>query len=1306
MPRIPQTDPTGQDGLSDLLRQTIVRIDIEGEFSGTGFFVGPRRLLTCAHVTQRRGKLFPEADIEWQGYRAKAAVIRRFPDLDELDDAVAFWPFPDLALLEVTQAGDQQTEDPFSRHSCPVLDFGQPHYAPSRDELYAIGYSKDVHTRGAIAETPAPLRLDGPLVEADATYLQLDEGDVLHGMSGGPVLNLRTGAVCGVTESRRRGERNGGFMVPFFAIPKEAADLILPQNRKFHEIDGRFAAARRNSLGLNAVRARNPHVHLGSVPLCARLAELKTLSDWLERGQSKLHCQTGPGGQGKSALVWTFFEALRSRSSPSPLKLFWHGFAAGGSHYEGLREILEELDCPEGSDPDLSAPALEGSLVILDGLDSLFGASGQLLDILSFPQRTISDPGIEALIRQILDHPNSRVLATARLKPALFDDPYLARATTYSELKPLETSDANLLWESLGVTGGESDLSTATAFLRGSPLLIRLASRRMTARGAGGSVRSWLDTNARFLETLSTDPQYQKAVSAHLFVNLTPAAELALAVLAAFAQHVSIDEWRSAASALNEVRSHEGAGRAPDWFDVAVGEILELGLASRGAGDLYEMHELTAEMFLQSQPKSVADAAYAAVDEHYGPELRVGRFYGDVDYQESVMPIESVLELRRAIGRYKSLVRRGALNDAADLFSAKILQPLRFKLGELRLQGSLISQITAAHLQQTGTLKGAPLSWHAAELAGFAGRPAEALALSLEDAGDGETLGIRATAYFALGRTPEAYRTAQRAMYRTWRDDIGILHRDYEAFQIMAKAPEHHRAPILISNALSHRNMALGILGAGYHRASLLFACEALRIVHDSNQPGVRSMVFEMVGRVLMELGDLEGAEEACAMAADMASELQVREHILAAEVLQIELRSRRPAVPELADEAEALLSATLSAGFSLFAKRCLDVLERIEPDSRRPIVRTAIGQLRHLASGSAPTGGPRQMDLAEEFRELASFRESGRCREYALLCDGVWQDDEALGPARGAAGRLFDQESVASLLDRLRRDSELARAARTMLGEAQVDQAPQLHSALSELELSEERAHALNQVLRHWRTQLDPAEAYELLAAAYLYYPDHDGLQCEMIESADRAGRAYHAYRLIQRLLRKEISCSHQCRGLASLYRRARRFDLASLWSSETFCFHMIFYPSDRECVSNALRFCFDAQIGGMPAADAIAAMATLLAQGGHRLVPGMVWNLLELVGSEGSHLDIADQHSVLKAQVEALASRDAKLEGPMAHINALCRQAFLDSKSRETEDRKPDREKAIALLKPELLFPEPGHSAFAQELRKQIGL
>jgi hypothetical protein len=53
------------------LRQTIVRIDIEGELSGTGFFVGPLILMTCAHASQRRGRLFREADIECRAIAPK-----------------------------------------------------------------------------------------------------------------------------------------------------------------------------------------------------------------------------------------------------------------------------------------------------------------------------------------------------------------------------------------------------------------------------------------------------------------------------------------------------------------------------------------------------------------------------------------------------------------------------------------------------------------------------------------------------------------------------------------------------------------------------------------------------------------------------------------------------------------------------------------------------------------------------------------------------------------------------------------------------------------------------------------------------------------------------------------------------------------------------------------------------------------------------------------------------------------------------------------------------------------------------------
>jgi hypothetical protein len=83
-----------------LFRQCVVRVDDEAEsFRGTGFFVTPGLVLTCAHVVHGVGGL----QVRWQDRSASATVVRAVPPLESVSYP-ADYPLPDLAVLEVEGA--------------------------------------------------------------------------------------------------------------------------------------------------------------------------------------------------------------------------------------------------------------------------------------------------------------------------------------------------------------------------------------------------------------------------------------------------------------------------------------------------------------------------------------------------------------------------------------------------------------------------------------------------------------------------------------------------------------------------------------------------------------------------------------------------------------------------------------------------------------------------------------------------------------------------------------------------------------------------------------------------------------------------------------------------------------------------------------------------------------------------------------------------------------------------------------------------------------------------------------------------
>ena len=103
-------------------------------------------------------------------------------------------------------------------------------YTCTFDQLTVTPETETFRLTGTL-ETPDP----------DCTLLKLGLGEVTHGMSGAPVLELRTAEVIGMLRtSRKLGSNLGGWVVPADLIrvlwPEEAG----LGNDRFHQQDSRW----------------------------------------------------------------------------------------------------------------------------------------------------------------------------------------------------------------------------------------------------------------------------------------------------------------------------------------------------------------------------------------------------------------------------------------------------------------------------------------------------------------------------------------------------------------------------------------------------------------------------------------------------------------------------------------------------------------------------------------------------------------------------------------------------------------------------------------------------------------------------------------------------------------------------------------------------------------------------------------------------------------------------------------------------------------------------------------------------------
>ena len=213
-----------EKSLYELLSECTARITVKNT-RGTGFFVAPGLVLTCAHVVEDAQKNGAPIEASWngQGYPAQIEAFRPVS-------------LADVALLHVSISG----------HPCVLLNSAnQP-----RDRLYTYGFGD--HERGGASTT---FDSEGWAGEND-TWLKFKLGRAYPGMSGSPVLNENTGGVCGIMQvSYDRNSLLGGKALSTREILREFQKLE-ELNRQFHQQDTRWVERlrpeQRKALGLAA----------------------------------------------------------------------------------------------------------------------------------------------------------------------------------------------------------------------------------------------------------------------------------------------------------------------------------------------------------------------------------------------------------------------------------------------------------------------------------------------------------------------------------------------------------------------------------------------------------------------------------------------------------------------------------------------------------------------------------------------------------------------------------------------------------------------------------------------------------------------------------------------------------------------------------------------------------------------------------------------------------------------------------------------------------------------------------------------
>ena len=295
--------------LLELMRRCTVRVT-QGSGHGTGFFVAPGFLLTCAHVVEAAHTHASPVEVRWDQRSWRAQIVTFLAN-----------PYPDLALLHIEDVQD---------NPCVYLhrDVNVGH------DLYSYGYTDDYPNGDS-----ATFAYEGP-TGTEQPLLKLKAGQARPGLSGAPLLNLRTGAVCGIVRTSRDRESDlGGRAVPTAAILSLLSELVT-QQQQFHQRDTRWLdclnTQQRQQFPWRTVAVQNPFY--GQSPrLVGRTVELARIEEKLRGGN---HCSiVGPSGSGKSLLlrkVWQNIPAWLGYQPQEVLLMPFRGITT-------LRELQETI---------------------------------------------------------------------------------------------------------------------------------------------------------------------------------------------------------------------------------------------------------------------------------------------------------------------------------------------------------------------------------------------------------------------------------------------------------------------------------------------------------------------------------------------------------------------------------------------------------------------------------------------------------------------------------------------------------------------------------------------------------------------------------------------------------------------------------------------------------------------------------------------------------------------------------------------------------------------------------------------------
>jgi len=506
-----------------------------------------------------------------------------------------------------------------------------------------------------------------------------------------------------------------------------------------------------------------------------RLRERRMLTEWLTGGQNVLSL-VAIGGMGKSALTWAWLQRdvlglplpgvsendggdCRVPDTDRPEGVLWWSFYEKEASFAAfVREALYYASDGQAIDQLKMLTALlrqRRLLLVLDGFErelrayTGLNAAYQGDDFTADADiRSCIDPRAGAFLQWIAAAPmRSRVLLTSRLHPRELDG---LAGCRHEDLTSLDPEDAVHFFHAQGVKGTRAEIQAACAPYGYHPLALRLLAGVIAKdHRSPGDIR----VAARHpvsAEMVGKEKHHILQVAYDAMDK--PKREL-LSRLAAFRSPMS----HEALAAVNRFRSDAK-------FDAELDELIDRGLLLFDRGQVrYDLHPV------------VRQHAYARLTDKAGVHTRLRDYFARIP-QSHKKKIESLDELAPVMELYHHTLRAGQVDEAWNLYWARLNNPLYYRLGAYQVCIELIRGLFPDGEDRVPSLKSEVDQSLAQDILAVSytrnGQCGRALPILLrgieldERLGDKENLAISlgnlSTAQLGLGQLSEAGKSLQR----------------------------------------------------------------------------------------------------------------------------------------------------------------------------------------------------------------------------------------------------------------------------------------------------------------------------------------------------------------------------------------------------------------------------------------------------------------------------------------------------------------------------------------------------------------